>query len=120
MKNHFADNNIAGAFRADPRGRAGFSLLTVLIIVMAGLTIIGVTFQLTTASSGAGRVSSAHRAKYNLLESGVEMGKAAIKEMMNNDQDPPRHFPAGGTEPATEITKAGDLLLDGGLGVVAS
>jgi hypothetical protein len=88
----------------------GFSLLTVLVAVMAGLVISGGTFQLIGRSSGAGGATFARDAKYNILSGGTETGKAALRKLMDNDKEPPRHF-TGDREGTSMISKAGDLLV---------
>jgi hypothetical protein len=92
------------------RGRKGFSLLIVLIIAMVGLAIAGATLQITVGGSGNSRVSSAKDAKYNLLQDGIERGKAAINKIMDNDDDPPRYF-TGESEPNVAITRVDQLLI---------
>jgi hypothetical protein len=92
------------------RGKKGFSLLVILIIAMVGLAIAGAAFQITVAGSGNARVSSAKDAKYNLLQDGIERGKAAINKIMDNDADPPRYF-TGESEPDVAITRVDQLLI---------
>jgi hypothetical protein len=91
-------------------GKKGFSLLIVLIIVMVGLAIVGAAIQIMVGGSGSSRVSSAKDAKYNLLQDGIERGKAAINKIMDNDDDPPRYF-TGESEPDVAITRVDQLLI---------
>jgi type II secretory pathway pseudopilin PulG len=94
--------------------RRGFSLLIVLVIAIIGLAVVGVTVQMTTTSSGAGRMASATNVKYNFLQHAVEEGKAALKEKMDNEDDPPRFV---GYDTTPTITAADELLIDEDFGI---
>jgi type II secretory pathway pseudopilin PulG len=95
-------------------GRRGFSLITVLIIAIIGVAIVGVTMQLMTSSSGAGRVASAAVTKYNILQAAVEEAKAVLKENMDNTNPPPRYFKTSPTPitASTDITSSDMLLIE--------
>ena len=86
------------------RKRAGFSLIIVLIISILGLAMIAATMQMTVLSTGSGRVVSAGNTKYNFMQDAVQLGKAILKQSMDDCDDPPVY--KGG-----EITKVEDLLI---------
>jgi len=70
--------------------RHGFSLFSVLIISVLGMTIIAAFLQMTVLSSGSGRVVSAGNEKYNILQSAVQEGVAALHKAMFSEDDPIR------------------------------
>jgi hypothetical protein len=84
--------------------RRGFSLAVILLISLAGLSVIGFLLQNVSMSSGAGRTASAVNRKYNFLVSEVEAAWSKIVAKKDGDDSLPRRTTAG------TITSA-DMLL---------
>jgi hypothetical protein len=65
----------------------GFSLLVVLLLSVISMLLVGVTLDIMTSSSGAGRVSSRLGDTYNVLQSEIEKARSALKEEMSSRKD---------------------------------
>jgi Tfp pilus assembly protein PilV len=100
--------------RLSDKKNRGFSLIVVLIISMIALTLAGMSLNVSMNSAGAGRTNSARDVKYNILQDGIEQGKAALMQLVNAAPQIPKYTDRhGGTEP-TEITALDTLLIDRG------
>ena len=71
------------------RCRRGFSLVTVLLVTIIGVALLGGIFFMLGTFAPASAVSVAQGAEYNVLQQGVERGKAILKERMDNEDPPP-------------------------------
>jgi hypothetical protein len=71
---------------------------------------MGVTLQFVMSSGGAGRMTNAANAKYNLLQDGIEDGRAKLREIMDNKDPIPRHPKADWTTDYT-ITDLNELVI---------
>ena len=92
----------------------GFSLLVVLVVSMIALTLVGALLSVSVNAAGAGRANSARDAKYNILQGGVEHGKAELARLVRAAPQIPKYTDKyGGAEPA-EITDLDTLLIENG------
>ena len=92
----------------------GFSLLVVLIVSAIAMTFMGALLNASVNAAGAGRVNSARVAKYNILQNGVEQGKAALMQIVYAAPQIPKYTDKyGGSEPS-EIDNLDMLLIDDG------
>jgi hypothetical protein len=92
----------------------GFSLLVVLVISMIALALTGALLQVSTNSAGVGRSNSAKDVKYNILQGGIEQGKAELGRIVKNADEIPKYTDKyGGAEP-TEIASVATLLIEKG------
>jgi hypothetical protein len=95
-------------------GNRGFSLIVVLVIAIFGLTMAGFLFQLSANAAGAGRSASAKELKYNILQDGIEIGKAELRKLVENAPEIPKYTDKfGGVEP-DEILNVDTLLIEDG------
>ena len=63
-----------------PRGaRRGFSLIVVLLVLLAGLSLLGGIVYMIDTSSGSSRFSVSQDMEYNVMQRGVEEGKAELR-----------------------------------------
>jgi hypothetical protein len=95
--------------------KRGFSLIFVLILSVVAFSIVGGIFQFVVNSGGAGRIASSSDGRYNLLQDSAELGKAALKKMMDNTDPPPRfsdYDKYEGATPPSGITSADQLLIN--------
>jgi hypothetical protein len=99
--------------------RAGFSLIVVMIISFIGFAVVGATLQFMVNAGGSGRVTNASGARYNLLQEAAEVGKAWLKEKMDNTDPIPRHANAD-DEDEPPIDELSDLLINADMGGPAS
>lgn len=97
--------------------RLGVSLIVVLLIAMAGMTMLGTIVYILNVSSGSSRVSSRQTEEYNILQKAVEQGKAILRDRMGNSDPPPRWTDKYGGE--ADITDSDTLLIENGI-VVSS
>lgn len=100
-----------------PKKHAGFSLVVVLIISLIGLAVVGLALQFAVTSSGSARTAAANAVKYNMLQHGVEEGKAKLKEKMTPavPEDAPRFADYDLKDTANPnywITSLDQLLID--------
>jgi hypothetical protein len=94
--------------------KRGFSLLVVLIVSMIAMTLAGALLNLSVSASGAGRTNSARDVKYNILQDGIERGKAELMRIVENTSQIPKYTDKfDGTEPA-EIADLDTLLINDG------
>jgi hypothetical protein len=93
------------------RGRKGFSIIGVLLISVACVTVAGITISLLDSSSGAGRASTGSAVVYNYLQEAVEEGKAILKKSMDNTNPPPKYTDKAGVTDGTWIDESVTLLL---------
>jgi hypothetical protein len=91
--------------------RGAFSLIIVLIISLIGLAIVGVTMQFAMSAGGSGRMANAANTKYNLLQHGIEEGRAKLREIMDNADPIPRR-PNADSDPPADIESLSDLLIN--------
>jgi hypothetical protein len=82
------------------RGRKrGFSLIAVMIIGLAGMSIAGIMFQLMTSGSGASNTAITSGNRYNLLTEAVEKKRSKLIEVVDvqdssdPDTKPPKRTP---------------------------
>jgi hypothetical protein len=87
--------------------RRAFSLVAVLFISIVGMAFVGAIMYNFQSSSGSSRVSGGSKLEYNLLQDGVEKGKAILKDFMANEDPPPEGINVG------DVDELADLLLDG-------
>jgi hypothetical protein len=96
------------------RKSRGFSLIVVLIVSIIALAIMGASLNVSMNAAGAGRTNSARDAKYNILQDGVEQGKAALMRIAEAAPQVPKYIDKyGGAEPA-EIVDLDTLLIENG------
>lgn len=94
------------------RCRRGFTLVTVLIIVMMSVTLIGSIIYVFSASAGSTRVDVARTDTYNLLQGGIERAKTYLRERMNAaDTDVPLRWNYSDASFLPVIERLSDLLI---------
>lgn len=86
----------------------GFSLVTVLIVCIVGIALLGGIFYMFGGFVPASGVAQAHNAEYNVLQQGVERGKAILRDRMDNLDPPPRWTDKPGATPTIDSV---DMLL---------
>ena len=59
--------------------RRGFSLIVVLLVSLAGLSLLGGIVYMIDTSSGSSRFSVSQDMEYNVMQQGVEEGKAELR-----------------------------------------
>lgn len=64
------------------KARAGFSLVSVLIISVVSMAIMGGIAYMFNSYAGSSRVTIAQGQAYNTLQEGIEQGKAVLREAM--------------------------------------
>ncbi|MDR3332244.1 MAG: hypothetical protein LBT08_06410 [Synergistaceae bacterium] len=62
--------------------RPAFSLIAVLVLAMIGLALVGGVMYSFGSFSASSRSASSRTMEYNLVQEGVERGKATLKEIM--------------------------------------
>ncbi|MDR3354323.1 MAG: hypothetical protein LBO21_04745 [Synergistaceae bacterium] len=96
------------------RRKRGFSLVIVLGIAIAGMSLLGGMMYTIQSFSGAARVAVSDGVIYNILQDGVERGKARLKELMHNTNPPPLWTDKPGVNHDDPISSVEDLLLVSG------
>ena len=97
------------------RGKRGFYLIAVLIISMVGMAMVGGMLYSFQTFTGGARVVFSDTAVNNILEDGVEKGRAILKARMNNTDPPPRWMDKDGLDADSPIPDVDTLLLDDGI-----
>lgn len=69
------------------RKHTGFSLLIVIVLSLIAMTFVGVSLNLASNSSSAGRISARLNDSYNILQSEIERARAALKAEMSSRKD---------------------------------
>jgi hypothetical protein len=70
-------------------------LIVVLLISLAGMSILGGTMYMFNAFASSARVSVDEGDIYNVLQTEVEFAKAALRQNMRNTAEPPHWTPPG-------------------------
>ena len=95
------------------RARRGFSLLTVLMLSVIGVVLAAGAMHIASTSAGSRTVMVAENVGYNIMQQGVEHGKAILKERMNNEDPPPRWMDKPGA--TSNIETLAMLLIEDGV-----
>jgi hypothetical protein len=73
-------------------GRAGFSLIAVLILSVTAMSLLAGMMYMFEAFAGSARVSVNEADVYNTLQSEIEMAKGVLKVEMEGMTDAPRNI----------------------------
>jgi flagellar basal body-associated protein FliL len=95
-------------------GKSGFSLITVLMISLVGMFLVGGMMYTFQSFAGKSAVVLSDTVLNNILEDGVERGKAALKARMMNTDPPPRWTDKPGLGVSSDIDSVETLLLEDG------
>jgi hypothetical protein len=84
--------------------RRGFSLIAVIVISLAGMALLGGLFYTFQSMSGRTQNVTSRSTTYNMLQDGVEQGKAFLKDVMMDETEALRRK-------AGTILSVSDLLI---------
>jgi hypothetical protein len=95
--------------------KRAFSLIAVLILTFAGMALVGGIMYTFQSFAGASQVASAQNVQYNLLQDGIQKGRAILRARMSTLDPPPRWYEHKvGVDSSSSITSAEDLMLVSG------
>jgi hypothetical protein len=95
-------------------GKSGFSLIAVLLIALVGMSLVGGMMYTLQSYAGKSSVVLSDTVLDNILEDGLERGRAALKARMMNEDPPPRWTDKPGLGVDSDIDSVETLLLEDG------
>ncbi|MDR3165373.1 MAG: hypothetical protein LBU13_07320 [Synergistaceae bacterium] len=93
---------------------SGFSLVVVLIISLIAMALVGASLHMSMNAAGSGRANSARDVKYNILQDGIERGKAALMRIVEAAPRIPKYTDKYDGKEPPEISDLNMLLINGG------